>query len=224
MNRTAIAVAVVLVFLISRVPLRAQEIPAAKDAEEHASEVRAKAKIDKQEAMAALVAEAVARQDGPQAKVQIMFTEYEGDKKTKSLPYSLLVKVATEGRDGPWSKIRMGSRVPVATGGSKGGGLDFQYIDVGTNIDCSASALTGDRYRLSLMMERSWPETDNISDPRTATNSEARAGDFLKPVIRQFRSDSSVILREGQTLETNFATDPVTGKVIKLEVSLSLVK
>jgi hypothetical protein len=167
---------------------------------------------------------AATQQEGPQARVQIVFTEYDGERKIKSLPYTLLVRVGAEGKDGPWSKIRMGSRVPVATGGAKGA-YDFQYIDVGTNIDCTASSAPDGRYRLSLTMERSWVEAEATSDGKSVpANTEARVGEFREPVIRQFRSDSSVSLREGQTLETNFATDPVSGKVIKLEVSLNLVK
>jgi hypothetical protein len=183
--------------------------------------LRAQEKPGKEESKATAV-----RQEGPQAKVQIVFTEYDGEKKVKSLPYTLLARVGVEGKDGPWSKIRMGSRVPVATGGGAPNSFNFQYIDVGTNVDCSASQVPDGRFRLALMMERSWVEAESTSsDGKSMPSSiEARVGEFREPVIRQFRSDSSVILREGQTLETNFATDPVSGKIIKLEVSLNLVK
>jgi hypothetical protein len=166
------------------------------------------------------------RQDGPQARVQIVFTEYDGEKKIKSLPYTLVARVGLDGKDGPWSKIRMGSRVPVVTGGGTGGlPFQYQYIDVGTNIDCTASAVPDGRYRLSLTMERSWPESENASEAKSSpSDPDSRAGGFHQPIIRQFRSDSSVTLKEGQTVETNVATDPVSGKVIKLEVSLNLVK
>src|SRR5437016_4809899 len=75
-------------------------------------------------------------------KVTIVFTEYDGDKKTKSLPYTL-------------------------------------YIN---------------------------------------------APDAQEPIIRNFRSELDLKLREGQTLETAMATDPISGKVMKVEVSLSAVK
>src|ERR1700739_4987433 len=71
-----------------------------------------------------------ARSEGPQVKVQITFTEYDGEKKVKSLPYALLLQARN---DVPGTKIRMGSRVPVYTGGEHG---SMQYIDVGTKMDC----------------------------------------------------------------------------------------
>ena len=185
-----------------------------------ASFLPAQEKAQKEESNAASV-----RQEGPQAKVQIVFTEYDGEKKIKSLPYTLVARIGLDGQDGPWSKIRMGSRVPVVTGGGTGGtNYQWQYVDVGTSIDCTASAVPNGRYRLSLMMERSWPESESVSEAKPLPpDSDSRAASH-QPIIRQFRSDSSVTLKEGQTVETNVATDPVSGKVIKLEVSLNLIK
>lgn len=159
------------------------------------------------------------RQDGPQLKVQIVFAEYEGEKKIKSLPYTVLVLV---GGDTNWSKIRMGDRVPIATGKDTGGGIQFQYIDVGTNIDCRAFAASEGRFRLLMNLERSWVQSD-MADPAAKVMASADK-EFHEPTIRQFRTDSSVILRDGQTIETNFATDPTSGKVIKLEVSMTVLK
>jgi len=48
--------------------------------------------------------------------------------------------------------------------------------------------------------------------------------DWREPVIRQFRSDLTLVLRDGQTVDSTFATDPLSGKVFKGEVALSLVK
>lgn len=163
---------------------------------------------------------AAAQPEIQQAKVQIVFTEYEGEKKVKSLPYTLLVRTGSES---PWSKIRMGSRVPVYTGGEHG---SMQYIDVGTNIDCQAHTTPDGRYQLFMTLERSWVEGDvfvPVQKPAAGATDPA-VGQFAQPIIRQFRSDSHVALRDGQTLETNFATDPVSGKIIKLEVSLNIMK
>jgi len=163
----------------------------------------------------------VSRSEGPQVRVQVVFTEYEGQKKVQSFPYALLVRV-TGSKQGAVSKIRMGSRVPVVTSSNP---TQFQYVDVGTNVDCEAITTSDGRYRLSLRIERSWPELESSSETKSAPlSSEARAVGAQQPVIRQFRSDNEVILRDGQTLETDFATDPVTEKVIKIEVSLNLVK
>lgn len=158
--------------------------------------------------------------EGPQIKAQITFTEYDGEKKVKSLPYALLLQARN---DVPGTKIRMGSRVPVYTGGEHG---SMQYIDVGTNIDCRAATAQEGRYRLSMSLERSWVEGDvlvPVQKPAAPTNDPA-VGQFAQPIIRQFRSENNVTMRDGQTIEMNFATDPVSGKVIKLEVTINVMK
>jgi hypothetical protein len=160
-----------------------------------------------------------AQTEGPQVKVQIVFAEYDGDKKVKSLPYTMLVQANRTG------KLRIGSRVPVATGGDKGG-LQFQYIDVGTNLDCSASPAQDGKYQLRLSLERSWVEGNvPVAMEKSATASPERNDSlFRQPIIHQFRFDNTISLRDAQTLETNFATDPVSGKVIKVEVTLNVLK
>jgi Bacterial type II and III secretion system protein len=160
-----------------------------------------------------------AQAEGPQVKVQIVFAEYEGDKKVKSLPYTMLIQANRTG------KLRIGSRVPVATGGDKGG-MQFQYIDVGTNLDCSATPAQDGRYQLRLSLERSWVEGNvPVAMEKSATASaEHNDSLFRQPIIHQFRFDNAIFLRDGQTLETNFATDPASGKVIKVEVTLNVLK
>lgn len=149
-------------------------------------------------------------------RVQVVFTEYEGDKKLKSLPYSFLVTTHT--RDAwPEAKIRVGSRVPVYTGGEHG---SVTYMDVGTNIDCRAEAVAEGQYRVYLNLERSWVEGDVLVAVEKANPPQA----FHEPVVRQYRTELSPVLKDGQSVETSLATDPLSGKVIKLEVSISPVK
>jgi hypothetical protein len=149
-------------------------------------------------------------------KVSVTFVEFEGDKKVKSLPYTLIV--VADGRP-PSAKLRMGSRVPVYTGKENG----MQYIDVGSNIDCQAAHSQDGSFELKLSLDRSWVEGD-VSVPVEKSSSQLSSGQFPEPVIRQFRSDLSLLLRDGQTVESTFATDPLSGKVFKVEVTLSLLK
>lgn len=149
-------------------------------------------------------------------RVQVVFTEYEGDKKLKSLPYSFLVTTHT--RDAwPEAKIRVGSRVPVYTGGEHG---SVTYMDVGTNIDCRAEAVAEGQYRVYLNLERSWVEGDVLVAVEKANPPQA----FHEPVVRQYKTELSPVLKDGQSVETSLATDPLSGKVVKLEVSISPVK
>src|SRR5215469_16729321 len=72
------------------------------------------------------------RRDITPLRVQVVVTESEGEKKISSLPYTLLVNA--EGVRGQKAAIRMGLRVPIATSANQ-----FQYIDVGMNMDGWAS-------------------------------------------------------------------------------------
>ena len=149
-------------------------------------------------------------------KISITFTEYEGDKKVKSLPYTMIV--IADGKN-PKSVLKTGSRIPVYTGKEYG----MQYLDVGSNIDCHASRTKDNKFDLLLSLDRSWVE-GNVPvavDPSTASQA---SGQFAEPIVRQFKSELSLILRDGQTVESSFATDPLSGKVFKVQVSLDIVK
>lgn len=149
-------------------------------------------------------------------KVSVTFVEFEGEKKVKSLPYTLVV--VADGRP-PSAKLRMGSRVPVYTGKENG----MQYIDVGSNIDCQAFRAADNSFDLKLSLDRSWVEGD-VPVPVEKNSNQSSISQFPEPVIRQFRSDLSLVLRDGQTVESTFATDPLSGKVFKVEVALNLIR
>ena len=165
-----------------------------------------------------LKAESAASRSTPAAeqitplKIQVLLTEFDGGKKVKSLPYVSYVNAVSDPRRSEFTKIRLGTKVPVY-GGKEAG---MQYIDVGTNIDCSASQSEAGSYRLRVVVERSW--VDGSSDL------SGTAGQLPEPIIRQFKNDMEVSLRDGQTSEPTVATDSMTGKVMKIEVSLSVLK
>ena len=155
-------------------------------------------------------------------KATIVFTEYDGDKKTKSLPYALYINAPDTDKPG-WVKLRVGSRVPVYTGGSTG---NMTYLDVGTNIDARASRMPDSHFLVFLRLERSWVDGGvpvPVQKP-SEQSSDAGAGSFREPIIRSFTSEHDLKLRDGQTLESTMATDPISGKVMKVEVTLSVVK
>ena len=143
-------------------------------------------------------------------RVQVLFNEFDGEKKISSLPYTLLVNSDT---GGPLASIRMGLRVPIHTSSTMS-----TYTDMGTNIDGRAEKLEDGRFLLSLSVERSsaYSPQGNLADTK------AIASDL--PVIQQFRSQLNLLIRDGQTIQSTVSTDPVTGRVIKVDVSLSVIK
>ena len=63
-----------------------------------------------------------------------------------------------------------------------------------------------------------------MQKPPEQLSPDPHAGSFRQPVVRQFKSELDLKIREGQVLESTMATDPVSGKVLKVEVSISVVK
>jgi hypothetical protein len=149
-------------------------------------------------------------------KVAVTFTEFEGDKKVKSLPYTMVMDA--DGKP-PKSVVKVGNRIPVYVGKDYG----MQYLDIGTSIDCQASRAIDNRFEIRLTLERSWVEGDVpvAVDPGASSQSTRQ---FPEPIVRQFKSELTLTLHDGQTIESSFATDPLSGKVLKVEVSLNVMK
>jgi hypothetical protein len=151
-------------------------------------------------------------------RVQVVFTEYDGDKKISNLPYSLLVNADDKG---PQASFRMGLRVPIETA-SNTGVKQISYQDVGTNLDGRADKTDDGRFLLKLSVERS-----SIYIPG-ATQKPASVGgndiSSLQPVVQSFRSQLNLLIRDGQTMQSTVATDPITGHVLKVDVTLNVIK
>jgi hypothetical protein len=148
-------------------------------------------------------------------RVQVLLTEYEGDKKVKSLPYVSDVDADRNGYQ--FTKLRTGTKVPVYNG------KEWQYIDVGTAIDYRATHTEGGAFRVELVIERSWVDSE-VLVPMPKGASDDPAGQLKEPVIRQFKTEVEVTLRDGQSTESTVSTDPITGKIMKIEVSLAVLK
>jgi hypothetical protein len=162
-----------------------------------------------------------ARAAGTTLKVQVTIAETDGEKKVVSLPYTYFLR-AGEGPGSPWAKLRVGSRIPAYTG--KEGSM--QYIDVGTNIDSRAISADDGRFDILLNLERSWVEGDvlvSVEKP-AAPSSDSHAGQFREPVIRQFKTELTLAMRDGQTTQSTLATDPLTGKVLSITLTINAVK
>jgi len=141
--------------------------------------------------------------------VQLVLTELDGEKKVASMPFSFPVS-AGDRRQWPETKIRNGVRVPVQSDKEKG----FQYVDIGTNIDCSALTQEDGRFRLLLTVQHS----QLMTDKSTASRDEALPAN---PTIRQIMMESGPVLRIGQTMEVSSTTDPFNGHTYKVTVTLS---
>ena len=155
--------------------------------------------------------------------VDVLVTRYQGDKKISSMPYMLAVNANKLGQAGP-ALLRMGARVPVPTiaapPGSPAGPAGpmpgpVNYQDIGTNIDCTAKVVDqGFELRISVSDTSVYA---NIQDNATPT-----VGNM--PVFRSFQSTNTLVLKDGQSREFTAATDRVSGEVIRIGVTLRVVK
>ncbi len=145
-------------------------------------------------------------------RVQVVLSRHEGDKKIGSVPYMLSVSTHSKA-----SQLRMGARVPISTRPITGDApvpvSSFNYENVGTSIDCYAVALSDGRYQLTIGIDDSSPYEGDKADT------------LNQPVsFRSFKSNQSVVLKDGQSTQLTMATDKVTGEVLRAEVSLTVVK
>ena len=156
-------------------------------------------------------------------KVQVVVSRFQGEKKLSSLPYMLSVTAGNK------ATLRMGAQVPVMmiTAPSPVKGPDgnaiapvgpVQYRDVGTNIDCVVMRPTDDgRFQVELTFDDSSVYGEGLAP---GTNAPA-AGN---PSFRSFRASDSLMLKDGQTAQFTTATDKVSGDVIKVDVTLTVVR
>lgn len=141
-------------------------------------------------------------------RVQLVISRHRNDKKTASLPYTFNVTAG-----GDRTRLRMGVETPVPVGP---GSTSFNYKTVGTNIDCTARELGTGVYQVWINLENSSAAAGEKSDSDVPMTSA--------PLFRKFETGLNLLLRDGQTAQAVASTDPVTGEVVKIDVTMNVVK
>ena len=148
-------------------------------------------------------------------KIQVVLSEYDGEKKIASLPYSFLID-SEGGLSTTYSTfMRVGVRVPVPGGGKEG---QTSFVDVGSNIDCGVRTEDDGRFTVRLRFERSSLYFQGRGDEKGTI----KTLDSGQPYIPTIRAQSLVLLKDGQTLEALVATDPLNGHVFRFNVTLTV--
>ena len=91
-----------------------------------------------------------------------------------------------------------------------------RYRSVGTNIDCAARTVDGILFKLDLAVS----DTSVFLTDKQATPS-GLAG---IPAFRSFTSTFNVLLKDGQTTQHTSATDSISGEVLRVDVTLTVLK
>jgi hypothetical protein len=94
----------------------------------------------------------------------------------------------------------------------------YNYKDVGTNIDCSASSAEEGVYKVTLTVADSAVYFPDKSEAMVASSMTGA------PAFRSFNASVNVLLRDGQTVQYTSVVDPVSGQTIKLEATLNVQK
>ncbi len=150
-------------------------------------------------------------------KVQIVFTEFDGDKKISSMPYTFTV-ISDErlGGGNYTTSLRTGIRVPIETDGKD---QKTTYQDIGSNIDCGIRTEDDGRFHVFLIFDRSALYPNKSTEGERLVSSPG-----AQPVIRQFRTGQNLILKDGQTSENLLSTDPLTGHTLRVSVTINAQK
>jgi len=158
-------------------------------------------------------------------QVTIIFNEYDGSKRVSSLPYQMVCNARPQARPTDKSSLRLGLRVPIATGSVRESGTEnvqWQYQDVGTNIDCLATAAPEGGFIIELGLQR-----HVVYPPSSSKPAEWQPGSPLPdhPIEGGFEVNvKNLLMRDGETVQAATATDPVSGHVWKIDVSLKVGK
>ena len=150
-------------------------------------------------------------------KLQIVYSRSLGEKRIGNVPYTLSVNA-----DGRPTRLRMGVEVPIQVA-MKDGVVQTQYRNVGNNLDCSAEQLDfEERFRVMCTFEHSSVYSAEGRGSGSAV-ADVSMGNNL-PAFRSFRSEANVVLRDGQSAQYTVATDPVSGEVLRIDVTLNVVR
>jgi hypothetical protein len=144
-------------------------------------------------------------------KVDLLISRHDGERRISAVPYTLFVVPNSR-----QARVRLGIDVPIAV---KDG--EVRYRNVGTNVDCQAVWVGPGQYRLEVVVEQSSLYSPETSRKAVGPGASPAVGE--QPVFRSFSSAIVLVLADGQSVQS-LATDPVSGEVLKVDVTLSRVK
>lgn len=148
-------------------------------------------------------------------KVQLVVTKQLGDKKINSLAYSIPCHPGDRK-----ATLKLGVEVPVPV--RKAEAVEFQYRNVGANLECDARPVSEGRFNVRIAFEHSSLYAPGEKTALGELTPESRA--VNAPFFRTSMSQFSAMLRDGQTLQAVTGTDPVTGEVTAVDVTLTVLK
>ncbi len=143
-------------------------------------------------------------------RVDFSITELAEGKKVNTRHYSMVTN------SGPWSTLKIGTRVPVATGSYRNSTTEalvntqFQYLDVGTSIDCEVNEQGED---LSLDVRSDFSNLSSAEEQHSA-----------QPIIRQIKINGRTITSPGKSVVIGAVDDPTSNRQYQVEAVVTKLK
>ena len=150
----------------------------------------------------------------PMLKITVVISRFSGEKKIGSLPFVLLLMPTEDS-----TNVQMSSNVPVPQGPDKDGNQTFSYQSVGTSLSASTPKENPQNAPGQHLISLRITDSQMLSDMAGATAA-------MKGLMRtqQFSSTVRLPLRDAQTISYNAATDKITGDLVRVEVTLNVLK
>lgn len=143
-------------------------------------------------------------------KLQVVLNRHDGERKVGSWPYTLSLNA-----DDAQARTCAAMMVPLKYQAPEAHG-NVVYKSVGNTVECRAESLADGRFKVACSVEQS------TVDPRKTAESEAIA--LLPPVLRSFKAEGAVILRDGQTAQYVAGSDPLSGETLKVDLTLNVAR
>jgi hypothetical protein len=133
-------------------------------------------------------------------RIEFNVREIEEGKPLNSRKYMMVVE------DGKWGKIRVGSRVPYQAGEKQ-----YQYVDVGMNIDC-------------LPREREDNVTLVVNVEFSSVATQSQTAPTFNPVLRTERTEVASTVKPGKPTLVASMEDVESKRTYEIEVTATKVK
>src|SRR6185312_2385118 len=142
--------------------------------------------------------------------VDFSINELQDGKKVNTRHYSMILT------SGDRNQIKIGTRVPVSTTPPQSGvnplvSTQFQYIDVGTNINCRIVDSASEDLSLEVHADFS-----NLSSPEEQHSTP--------PIIRQVTLSGTTLTTPGKSVVIGSADDPNSNRQFQLEATVTKLR
>lgn len=156
------------------------------------------------------------RQDLKAARLDIVLSRFQGERKLSSTPYSIGVVIG-----GKTNTLRVGTEVPISVVQyNKDAGMpvtSYQYKNVGLDLQCVIRPNEGGGFLLDPLEVQESSLFEDGTLRSTGKPLEA-------PMFRSRQMRGSLVVRDGEKTVFYFGADPATGDTIKGEVTLTVTK